>query len=826
LGNLYFSLGENLGAAYRLIGSDGTTLSGGGEGGSIYRCKPDGTGLVRIATGFWNTFGLTFDAFDRLFAVDNDPDERGPCRLLHIVPGGDYGYRFRNGRKGLHPFTAWNGELPGTLPMVAGTGEAPCGVISYESTGLPPEYRGQLLVTSWGDHVVDHYVLRPRGASFASEPKALIRGGEDFRPVGIAVGPEGSLYLSDWVDKSYPVHGKGHIWRIRMKDPPKDDGLRASEIGEFKFVQIGDLLHHPKAEIRSAAASTLVRKSLRLETELAVLARDHDPRARMQALWAAASLPSQAATKLFLTALEDSAPEIRGQAVTLLGEALPKDPAHRKETHLLALATTDSSSFVRMQALLQLRTPLALKAIVPVLADPDPFLAGAATEVLGRPENVPILLEDETLHQAMRPADQSKRRLGILVALRRSGAEAGKSRIPYFLDDPDPEIRRSAIQWVAEEHFTPWVKLLDAAAGRPPVTRELFESLLAAKEILAGVQRKPVEESSGQEYIAHVVRDPAQPLPFRVLALQMLRPNHPVLTTEFLRGVLAGKSSELKREAVRVLAERSDPGSQALLRELARDRKADLGLRNWAILGLAHSATSRETQDLLLDLLREPAFARESLASLRGAAGKPEIARGLADWWQKAADNLKPEDKADLAAALLQNGKPLDQFSLLSSLTGPRPQSPAAWQALLATGGDPQAGERVFFHSRGPGCANCHRVDGRGGLIGPDLSTIGRALSRDRLIESILLPSKEIAPRYVSWLIVTHDGKTRTGVIVEEGPNSTVTIGDAQGKLETISRNAIEERRALPTSVMPANLPDLLTRREFQDLIAFLCARK
>ncbi len=155
--SVYFGLGENLGADYRLIGSDGTTLAGGGEGGNIYRCRPDGSKLERIATGFWNPFGLAFDRHGRLFAVDNDPDSRPPCRLLHIVEGGDYGYRFRNGRKGVHPFTAWNGELPGTLPMVAGTGEAPCGVLSYEADSLPAEYRGSLLVTSWGDHRIERY---------------------------------------------------------------------------------------------------------------------------------------------------------------------------------------------------------------------------------------------------------------------------------------------------------------------------------------------------------------------------------------------------------------------------------------------------------------------------------------------------------------------------------------------------------------------------------------------------------------------------------------------------------------------------------------------
>src|SRR5581483_10737857 len=92
-GTVYFGMGENLGVDYRLIGADGATLSGGGEGGNIYRIEADGRGLARVATGFWNPFHMAFDGSGRLFAVDNDPDSRPPCRLLHIVAGGDYGYR-------------------------------------------------------------------------------------------------------------------------------------------------------------------------------------------------------------------------------------------------------------------------------------------------------------------------------------------------------------------------------------------------------------------------------------------------------------------------------------------------------------------------------------------------------------------------------------------------------------------------------------------------------------------------------------------------------------------------------------------------------------
>ncbi len=136
-GNVYFGLGENLGADYKLIGSDGID-AGRRRRRRQYlslQCRRDEAGARRHRV--LESVSRGFDAFGRLFAVDNDPDSRPPCRLLHIVEGGDYGYRFRNGRKGLHPFTAWNGELPGTLPMVAGTGEAPCGVLAYESDNLP-----------------------------------------------------------------------------------------------------------------------------------------------------------------------------------------------------------------------------------------------------------------------------------------------------------------------------------------------------------------------------------------------------------------------------------------------------------------------------------------------------------------------------------------------------------------------------------------------------------------------------------------------------------------------------------------------------------------
>ncbi|MCS6977503.1 MAG: c-type cytochrome [Gemmatales bacterium] len=218
-GHLYFGMGENLGVRYCLRGSDGTTICDEGEGGNVFWCTADGKNLRRVATGFWNPFGMCYDRHGRLWAVDNDPDAMPPCRLLHVVEGGDYGYQFRYGRSGRHVFQCWNGQLPGTLPMVCGVGEGPCEVIRYEGAGLPGGLHGDLLVTAWADHRIERYRLIPHGASYRAERLPFVQGGPDFRPVGLVQARDGSLFVSDWVLANYELHGKGAVWRIRSVQP-------------------------------------------------------------------------------------------------------------------------------------------------------------------------------------------------------------------------------------------------------------------------------------------------------------------------------------------------------------------------------------------------------------------------------------------------------------------------------------------------------------------------------------------------------------------------------------------------------------------------------
>ncbi|MEM1296722.1 MAG: PVC-type heme-binding CxxCH protein, partial [Verrucomicrobiota bacterium] len=140
-GDLVFALGENFYTPWTISDRSQAKVTGTGEGG-IFRMTADGKNLYRIAQGFWNPFGVCVRDDGEIFAAENDPGARPPCRLIHVVEGGDYGYQRRYGRSPFHPFVAWNGELRGTLPMIHATGEAPCAILPLG---------GGVMVPSWSD---------------------------------------------------------------------------------------------------------------------------------------------------------------------------------------------------------------------------------------------------------------------------------------------------------------------------------------------------------------------------------------------------------------------------------------------------------------------------------------------------------------------------------------------------------------------------------------------------------------------------------------------------------------------------------------------------
>ena len=787
LGNLYFGLGENLGADYKLIATDGKELVGGGEGGNIYTCDSDGKNLRRIATGFWNPFGVGFDGFGRLFAVDNDPDSRPPCRLLHIVEGGDYGYRFRNGRKGVHPFTAWNGELPGTLPMVSGTGEAPCAVLAYESDNLPDEYRGDLLVTSWGDHRLERYRLKKRGASFAGEMTPLVVGGENFRPVGLGLAPDGSLYFSDWVDKSYQLHGKGRVWRLSTKkavpQPRPSDPLEAVSSSHGPLREWGARKldsaaakklagEHANSRTRSAAARVYFREQPAVAEVAGLLAQEHPEMWDKFVVDAAAYLKS--------------------------GERLAKFPS------LDSLPLGDETRVAQFRALGFDGSDFSKSDLS------DPFLQAALVRSARRaafPTPLSIAAVQFFI-EAVRESKSSELRTVMCLGYRNSHPANEKVMIPFMLRSTFPGVRFLGIQWTGEGRHQEFKADLEETLRERANTRQLFEACLTSLDMLAGKPRDPKQESPGEEYVLAALRDEKTSAALRRFALRTLRPDHPGLTTNLLEKLLADKEASVRLEAIRTIRQRPDSERWPALREISGGAKHSTLERCEAMLGL--SPGNHADRKLLMQLTADaaPEVSAEALRALRGF-------------------DLEPGEKAELeklSATLTGPHQELAQRAVDRNPPRDLPQGAdlEAWLKRADGRGDPAAGERIFFHPRVGGCFRCHEMEGRGYAVGPNVSTLGKTLSRERLVQSIVDPSREIAPQFTAWTILKKDGEVVTGMYLGEEVDGAIKYADQNGRVFRAHPRDIEQRKPSPQSIMPQGLMDNLTPQELRDLIAYL----
>ncbi len=777
-GDLTFGIGENLGEPYTLTGTDGAALTGGGEGGNVFHCTADGKKLRRVATGFWNPFGSCRDVFGRLFVVDNDPDASPPCRLLHVVEGGDYGFQFRYGRAGRHPFQAWNGELPGTLPYVAGTGESPCEVVSYESDGLPPEYRGELLVPAWADHRVERYTLAPKGASFTAERKPFVQGGNDFYPSGLTVAPDGSLFVSDWGSKSYELHGKGAIWHVRRADAkpvsrPEDPT---------------EAVRSPDRKTREAAARELMKTEAGRDT-LAAQLTSADLRVRATVL--AALVGGDAAYKPPLTIRRDD-PAIREMAIRMLRERTPGSAS--------AYAEFRDPPGVRAELMMNHNVHAGTAAQVrAALLSADPFVRHAAVVRLADPRGrvLDLVARDD--------AADPRVRVGLLLGWRASGRADAPAHLTDFLTDPDPDVRFLAVKWVSDEKLVAFRPQIADMLKSPSLDPRAFVALATA---LARLDDKPVNDDNLAAYFLDRLDARDATPAARLLALRAIPARYAKLKTERLVESLKQPDAALRVEVLRALKDRADPKATAAVRAIAGDAKEAPDVRAQAILTL--SALGADAA-LLVDLSADaaPAVKDEALRALTGAKLTPE-----------QEDRLRPvatgtDASAALAARVL--GKP-------TAAGRPDVKDTDAWLKRLDGPADAAAGRRVFESPRLAGCYKCHRVEGRGADVGPDLSLIGRT-ERKWIVESILRPSAVVAPHYQAWNIETTDGRTRAGLLVGTHLDKSVYADEKGGTFEVLATDVVDVRAA-KNSIMPDGLLNGLTDQEVRDLIAYLAARK
>ncbi len=701
-GGLYFGMGENLGGAYKLIGSDGKEFSDQGEGGNIWHITADGKRLARIATGFWNPFGVCVDPWGNIFATDNDPDSSPPCRLHHIIEGGDYGYQFRYGRSGLHPFISWNGELPGTLPMLAGTGEAPCDVMFYAPTatsaylGLSEKWRGSLLVASWVDHRVESYRLTPKDGTFKAKMSLLVEGGDEFRPVAFATASDGSLYISDWVKRDYQLHGKGRVWRVSAKQP-------------------------------SALTD--------------------------------ATLP-----------------------------AYPKDAdTELRERIMYGPTPSDDEAF----AWLHLRKPYLLSAVLYRMAREGEQLRSFASATMGNAQlDVTILL-------AARRALEFE---GVPMN------DLAKQMLTRGLANSDPQVVLLSLKWISDIRYVQLTRLVEAVLQAPDLTPAIY---YAALTTLARLESAETSEAQLVKRLREDITGDKVPAMRRKLALQILTDRDRNVTADEVAKLLPEAATDDKAWLSHYLGTLRDLNRLPPLHELALNKDEDKVVRASALL--QSNVEPADVESLIAtatDDTETDAFRLAAIQSL-----------------QRATLSTEQKDKLDKIENLKL--RPAAQRTIgkkFTPATRPDLNNIPRWKDYLNLTGedvDLNNGRNVFMSTKLGGCAVCHKADGIGGMVGPNLTTIAKTSEPDYIIQSILQPNANVAPQYEAFTLVTKDGQGRTAFrLMEHG--DTHTYIDIAGNTFDVNIKDIIARTPLPVSIMPEGIANRLTDSEMRDLIAYL----
>ena len=789
-GDVFFGLGENLGKDYSMVGSDGSVVSGGGEGGSIFRMKADGARLVRYATGFWNPYRTTIDAFGRMFMVDNDADSRPPCRLNHVVANGDYGYRFKYGRKGLHPYTAWNGENPGMLPMASGVGDGPSGVLAYESTHLPSDYLGGVFVTAaWIHNRLEFHQLVPAGASFRTKMTTVIQGDDNFRPISITTAPDGSLYMTDWVDKSYNIHGFGRVWRIRSREATS--GLPQTTASDRQR-----LLHHDQAS-RRLAAQRLARGSEAELEYLEQIARSYKhERIRVDAILALDQIGgvSDALADLLI---QDEHQRIREVAVTRL---------RLTNSQLVAVLAGTSNDLVKAAAWRKVKVAASgesYQLLENTLASSDSFLRQAARQSMLNEGSGIDLTKPFDMHQSIEV------QLAVILNQQLKAPDTLTASLDRLLRHPDERLRFVALKWIGDNVLTQWLDVLNDELFSIATSEKLIQTTLATIDLLEG--KSPVElDKTGSELFAQrILENQNASLDLKQYAIRNISATHALGTVPALTELLANNEDAIAREVIAKLQVHPDGQAQNAIRGIAENRALTPNTRALAVAAM-HSG-SKENVDSLISLSgdTELEVAEEAYRSINGYIPLPEQILTL-------KRNATTEYTKEL----------LDRILSAPNITEERKnRSLEQWSKILKPG-NPQRGERIFYNGQAGTCFQCHQVKGRGNSVGPDLSRIAATLSYEKILESIIQPSRNIAPRFQSWKIVLEDGRLVTGMQVGEDREGNQFYVDSSGKQHTVVPSEIDVKQADDVSIMPQDLIKNLTEQELADVISFLVTLK
>ncbi len=789
----------------------------------IWRYHPLSKKFEVVAHGSTNPWGWDYNRQGEMFMINTVIGH-----LFHVVPGARYtrmyGSHFNPHTYQVIQQTAdhvhwaegerWWKAKKGALSTgtdAAGGGHAHSGLMIYQGASWPSSFDQALITLNFHGRRLNQDHVRRAGNSYtATHGKDIFPTSDPwFRGVELRYGPDGNVFVLDWSDigechENDGIHrSSGRIYKFCYGSSDGSGQQKPLDLGKLPEAELlKHFLNSNQWWVRAARRELVNRhheSALDDDTvysaERMVFDSNLSTAQRLAAVWFLYSIDRVRDTQLIrLSAAADE--HLRVWAVRLLTDGLRKVSTDAIEC-LRKLAVDDSSELVRLYIASGLNRlpPESALEIAALLANHEQDANDRAQPCLIWYRIEPLLMNN----------------CDAAIELARH------SRIPV--------LRRNIVRRMVSEidsHPAAIERLLEAtAADSRSVRRDVLRGMTVGLEGWARADRP----ASWPEFVTRFERDTE--------------------ITESERLKILGEIDELNGVF-------GDGRSVASLLEVALDRSAAAPIRRQAILSLGKSSVGDDDLVRLKPLLTERALALDTIKTMI-RFDSPVVSEMLLasfetlhqDAKSGAIDTLtaRPKWSADLLDAIADETVNRSLFTAwharqVISFGDEKLDARLAsvWGAVRKTSGqrklqiaemaaamtpeklskvDLSSGQRVFEQV----CGKCHRMFGKGGKIGPDLTGANRA-NLNYLLENILDPGATLATSFRSSVILLDDGRLVTGVVVEE--TDRVIGVQTKDEIVRIDKTMIEERRQSDQSLMPEGLLAPLSQQQQLDLIGWL----
>jgi putative membrane-bound dehydrogenase-like protein len=791
--------------------------------GTIWRYHPKRKVFETLSGGTTNPWGHDWNEHGELFFINTVNGH-----LWHQIPGAHYMrphtidpnprvYSLIDQHADHWHFDTssdWTKSRDGAANTFGG-GHAHIGMMIYQGDNWPAGNRGKLFTVNMHGRRVNEEILSRSGSGYVGKHGADFLLAEDkwFRGLELSTGPDGGVFIADWSDTgechdSTGVHRtSGRIYKTTYGDPKRVEPFDLKKLDASELVKLHThanewWVRQARIELAERASDGRVLDSAK-EQLRKLFEQDTHVVNRLRALWSLHSIA--AVDEAFLSAqLRHSQEHVRTWAIRLLSDAWPLDttlsqrpawnagprPSQSVLSAFIRLASEDKSALVRLALASTLQR-------LPVQQRTDLAAALVARAEDAKDHNLPLMI----WYGLIPVAEVDPQSLAKLLA---------KCELPMT--------RKLIARRLAEDiekNPAPVNELIEIASAKP----EAFQA-----DILAGLSdgltgwRKAKKPSTWDALVKKVAGSANKAIADRVRDLSVLFGDGRAL--DEVKRVALDKEADMaaRKAALQTLIEGRPPDLRQLCEQLLNTRFLNtVAVRGLAqfddpVLGEKLAKSYRnfhhsERAAVMDTLVSRPVFAKALLTEI---AAKRIARTDLTAFHARQIRSFnEPALIKQLGEAWGELREPAaDKRALIEKLKGQFTPATLA-KADLGNG-------RAVFNLA---CANCHRLYGQGGEVGPDLTGSGRD-NLDYLLDNIADPSAVVSADFRMTVVELKDGRVLNALITAK-TDRTLTLKTMTETL-TVERAEVAKQQESALSIMPEGLIEALTPEQQRDLIAYL----